>query len=120
MNALKIQRGSVSPHVSSRRTIASNATKGGDNSVTLLDYGAGNIRSIKNAIKKLGYSINDVESPKDILSAQKLIFPGVGAFGQAMDILKKKGYLEPLREYVLEDKPFFGICIGMQVLFEGS
>lgn len=91
-----------------------------DREVTLLDYGAGNIRSIKNAIKKLGYSINEVQSPKDITSAQKLIFPGVGAFGQAMEILKNKGYLDPLREYILEDKPFFGICIGMQVLFDGS
>lgn len=120
MYALKVQRGIASPRLSSRRNITSRATGSSDNSVTLLDYGAGNIRSIKNAIKKLGYSINEVESPKDIMAAQKLIFPGVGAFGQAMDILKKKGYLDPLREYILEDKPFFGICIGMQVLFEGS
>ena len=91
-----------------------------DKEVTLLDYGAGNIRSIKNAIKKLGYSIKEVESPKDIASAQKLIFPGVGAFGQAMEILKQREFLEPLKEYILDDKPFFGICIGMQVLFDGS
>lgn len=113
--------GRALPHMSTRRNIScAKAARSGDSSVTLLDYGAGNIRSIKNAIKKLGYSIKEVESPRDIASAEKLIFPGVGAFGQAMDILKKKGYLDPLRDYILEDKPFFGICIGMQVLFEGS
>ena len=91
------------------------------NPITLLDYGAGNIRSIKNAIRKLGYDIREVQSIKDIESASKLVFPGVGAFGQAMDVLKKKGYDEALREYIVnQDKPFFGICIGMQVLFEGS
>lgn len=82
--------------------------------------GAGNIRSIKNAIRKLGYSIKEVEHPKDISNAEKLIFPGVGAFGQAMEILKQRDFLNPLKDYILEDKPFFGICIGMQVLFEGS
>eukprot|EP00878_Enallax_costatus_P026793 GHUV01028792.1.p1 GENE.GHUV01028792.1~~GHUV01028792.1.p1 ORF type:complete len:424 (+),score=63.96 GHUV01028792.1:103-1374(+) len=88
--------------------------------VTLLDYGAGNVRSVRNAIKKLGYSIKDVEKPSDIAAADKLIFPGVGTFGQAMDVLKSRGYIQPLVDHIQSGKPFFGICLGLQLLFEGS
>jgi len=87
-----------------------------------LDYGAGNVRSIRNAIKFLGYSVRDVTSPADLGRADvnKLVFPGVGAFGSAMHELEKGGYVKALREYINNDRPFFGICIGMQVLYEGS
>lgn len=61
-----------------------------------------------------------VTSPQDILNADRLVFPGVGAFGQAMEILKQRGFSEPLKEYIADNRPFLGICIGMQVLFEGS
>ncbi|HID43074.1 MAG TPA: imidazole glycerol phosphate synthase subunit HisF [Archaeoglobaceae archaeon] len=88
--------------------------------VTLLDYGAGNVRSIRNAIKKLGYSVKDVGEPMDILKANKLIFPGVGSFGSAMKRLEKDGYVEPLKEYIRSGRPFLGICLGLQTLFEGS
>lgn len=64
---------------------------GGEGAVTLLDYGAGNVRSIRNAIALLGYEIKDVARPEDILGADRLIFPGVGAFAAAMDVLKSKG-----------------------------
>lgn len=74
----------------------------------------------RNAITRLGFSIIDVNSADDIKNAKKLIFPGVGAFGVAVENLKKKGLFEALREYLQNDKPFFGICIGMQMLFEGS
>ena len=88
--------------------------------VTLLDYGAGNVRSIRNAIRKLGYDVKDVSSPKDVENASKLIFPGVGSFGNAMKTLYQSGYVEALRRYVENGKPFFGICLGLQTLFEGS
>jgi glutamine amidotransferase/cyclase len=88
--------------------------------VTLLDYGAGNIRSVRNAIHKLGVTVKDVETPEDILSADKLIFPGVGSFGLVMDRLRDKGYVEPLIRRINENKPFLGICIALQTLFEGS
>jgi len=88
--------------------------------VTLLDYGAGNVRSVRNAIRALGFEVRDVKLPEDILSAEKLVFPGVGAFGSAIGRLQADGYFEPLRRRLLEGKPFFGICIGLQVLFEGS
>ncbi|RUS17875.1 hypothetical protein BC937DRAFT_89389 [Endogone sp. FLAS-F59071] len=86
----------------------------------MLDYGAGNVRSLVNAVEKLGYHIEMVKDPNDILNAEKLIFPGVGAFGSAMDSLVSKGYAEPLKQYIASGKPFMGICIGMQTLFEAS
>ena len=86
--------------------------------VTLLDYGAGNVRSIRNAINRLGWSIRDVTSPADITAASRLIFPGVGSFAAAMAHLHAAGYVEPLRAYIQSGRPFFGICIGMQALFE--
>ena len=86
-----------------------------DRDVFLLDYGAGNVRSVRNAITKLGYNIRDVERPQDLARATRLIFPGVGAFGSCMDILQSKGYIEPLKDYLMEGKPFYGICLGLQV-----
>nr|VFK29076.1 MAG: glutamine amidotransferase / cyclase [Candidatus Kentron sp. MB]VFK30937.1 MAG: glutamine amidotransferase / cyclase [Candidatus Kentron sp. MB]VFK75728.1 MAG: glutamine amidotransferase / cyclase [Candidatus Kentron sp. MB] len=88
--------------------------------ITLLDYGAGNVRSVRNAIKALGFPLRDVQTPDDIRQAQRLIFPGVGAFGSAMEKLRSDGYLQPLREYLASDRPFLGICIGLQALFQGS
>ncbi|EMD42128.1 hypothetical protein CERSUDRAFT_110673 [Gelatoporia subvermispora B] len=86
----------------------------------LLDYGAGNVRSLANTIKKLGYEFEWISSPADFLKATSLIFPGVGAFGTAIEGLESRGLLEPLREYIASGKPYFGICIGMQVLFQSS
>jgi len=88
--------------------------------VTLLDYGAGNVRSVRNAIKKLGMSVVDVKQPEDILTAEKLIFPGVGSFGLVMDRLKESGYIEPLQRRIRENKHFLGICVALQALYEGS
>ena len=88
--------------------------------ITLLDYGAGNVRSVRNAIRKLGYEVQDVQRPEDINDAEKLVFPGVGSFGSAIDKLNQSGYTEPLIEYIRADKPFLGICLGLQTLFEAS
>ncbi len=88
--------------------------------ITLLDYGAGNVRSVINAIERLGETVRLVESPADITDAERLIFPGVGSFGHMMEILAAKGFLEPLRNYLLADRPFLGICLGLQALFSGS
>lgn len=96
------------------------AARGGDSVVTLLDYGAGNVRSVRNAIRHLGFDIKDVQTPEDILGANRLIFPGVGAFASAMDVLNKKGMAEALCTYIMEDRPFLGICLGLQLLFESS
>jgi len=88
--------------------------------ITLLDYGAGNVRSVINAIEKLGGSVKVVSRPEDVLHAEKLVFPGVGSFGSMMHILEKKGYVDPLKTFLMSQKPFFGICLGMQALFESS
>ena len=88
--------------------------------ITLLDYGAGNVRSVINAIEKLGERVKVAASDLDIRNAEKLLFPGVGSFGSMMRILRQKQYVEPLRAFLSSGRPFFGICLGMQVLFESS
>ncbi len=88
--------------------------------ITLLDYGAGNVRSVINAIHSLGEDVKIVENGQDILSADKLVFPGVGAFGSMMQILKRNDYIAPLMTYLQSDRPFLGICLGLQALFEFS
>ncbi|MEE4164810.1 MAG: imidazole glycerol phosphate synthase subunit HisH, partial [Desulfocapsaceae bacterium] len=88
--------------------------------ITLLDYGAGNVRSVRNAVKKLGYEIRDASSPEDIVYADKLIFPGVGSFGLVMEQLVKDGYREALITRIRENRPFLGICVALQAFFEGS
>lgn len=88
--------------------------------ITLLDYGAGNVRSVRNAIQKLGFSVQDVKSPADIVTAEKLIFPGVGSFGLVMTRLQEMGYIEPLKQRIAQNKDFLGICVALQALYEGS
>ena len=88
--------------------------------VSLLDYGAGNVCSLRNALRKLGFEVDDVTTPEHIAAAGVLLFPGVGSFGNCMAVLEAKGLIEPLRAYVRADRPFLGICLGMQTLFESS
>ncbi|KAH9651938.1 Imidazole glycerol phosphate synthase hisHF [Citrus sinensis] len=103
----------------SPRALSIRATSS-DSVVTLLDYGAGNVRSVRNAIRHLGFGIKDVQTPEDILNANRLIFPGVGAFAAAMDVLNKTGMAEALCAYIEKDHPFLGICLGLQLLFQSS
>ncbi len=88
--------------------------------ITLLDYGAGNVRSVINAIEALGERVEAVTRSEDILSAEKLVFPGVGNFISMIRILERKNYVDPLKEYLASGRPFFGICLGLQALFEES
>ncbi|KAL9479807.1 hypothetical protein ACSS6W_004593 [Trichoderma asperelloides] len=88
--------------------------------VHLLDYVAGNIRSLVNAIEKLGYEVDWVRSPEDVPRAEKLILPGVGHFGHCMTQLGQAGYLPAIKKHIEAGKPFMGICVGLQALFEGS
>ena len=88
--------------------------------ITLLDYGAGNVRSVINAIEKLGETVKVVAGPEEIQAADKLVFPGVGSFGSMMQILREKRFIEPLLAFLNSGRPFLGICVGMQALFAGS
>jgi len=88
--------------------------------ISLLDYGAGNVRSVINAIESLGERVKVVSDPNDIMTADKLVFPGVGSFGSMMRILREKNYIGPLKDFLRADKSFLGICMGLQALFEKS
>ncbi|KAF2862977.1 imidazole glycerol phosphate synthase HisHF [Piedraia hortae CBS 480.64] len=88
--------------------------------VHLLDYAAGNIRSLVNAIEKLGWEVEWIKSPKDVPKAEKLILPGVGHFGHCLSQFTQAGYVEPVKAHITSGKPFMGICVGLQALFEGS
>jgi glutamine amidotransferase/cyclase len=88
--------------------------------ITLLDYGAGNVRSVTNALEYIGENVKVVKNSEDIISAEKLIFPGVGNFGSMIRILQQQNYLAPLKSYIQSDRPFLGICLGLHVLFETS
>ena len=88
--------------------------------IGFLDYGAGNVRSVMNAIHNLGHSVKVVTTAQDIRNAERLIFPGVGNFGEMMKILHQRGFVEPLKEFLQSGRPFLGICLGLQALFERS
>ncbi|EHK25514.1 uncharacterized protein TRIVIDRAFT_31655 [Trichoderma virens Gv29-8] len=88
--------------------------------VHLLDYVAGNIRSLVNAIEKLGYEVDWIRSPEDVPKAEKLILPGVGHFGHCMTQLSQANYLPAIKKHIEDGKPFMGICVGLQALFQGS
>ncbi|KAM0696418.1 hypothetical protein Q7P36_003664 [Cladosporium allicinum] len=88
--------------------------------VHLLDYAAGNIRSLVNAVEKLGWEVEWIRSPEDVEKADKLILPGVGHFGHCLTQFANAGYVDPVRKHIQSGKPFMGICVGLQALFETS
>ena len=88
--------------------------------ITLLDYGAGNVRSVINALERLGETVVKVSTAADIDQAERLVFPGVGNYGAMMEILKQKQLVEPLLRYLHDDRPFLGICVALQALFDSS
>ncbi len=88
--------------------------------IVVVDYGMGNLRSVENALSKLGYLVVVSRSPQLIKKAHGVILPGVGSFRDCMENLKKHHLLFPLREFIRTGRPFLGICLGMQVLFTES
>ncbi len=88
--------------------------------ITLLDYGAGNVRSVINALESFGETVVLVDTAKDLDRAERLVFPGVGNYGAMMQILRQKQLIKPLQQYLLDNRPFLGICVALQALFESS
>ena len=88
--------------------------------IAMIDYDAGNIKSVEKALQKLGADVVITKDPQEILNADKVILPGVGSFGDAMNNLKKYGLDEVIHQVVEKGTPFLGICLGLQLLFERS
>ncbi|MEM1085960.1 MAG: imidazole glycerol phosphate synthase subunit HisH [Verrucomicrobiota bacterium] len=88
--------------------------------VGIIDYGAGNLRSVANAVQSLGIEPRVFASPEGFDDLTHAILPGVGAFGDSMDELTRRDLVEPIREWIAADRPFFGICVGFQLLFESG
>ena len=88
--------------------------------VTIVDYGAGNLRSVAKAIEKLGRTPHVTGNPDDVSGAEAVIFPGQGASESAMTALRERGLVDPLREVIARGVPFFGVCLGLQLLLDSS
>ena len=99
-------------------TAASLLRRGGV--IAIIDYGMGNLGSVEKALKRLGGRARISSDPKEVARAQGLVFPGVGAFGEAMRELKKRRLADPILGSIREGKPFLGLCLGLQLLFESS
>lgn len=86
--------------------------------VTIVDYGSGNLRSVQKACERLGAAAIITDDPNRVAETDRLILPGVGAFGDAMRELRIRGLVDPILAHLRADRPFFGICMGLQLLFE--
>ncbi|MBE7446190.1 MAG: imidazole glycerol phosphate synthase subunit HisH [Planctomycetia bacterium] len=85
--------------------------------IAIVDYGMGNLRSVEKAFERLGFDVKVTDNPNEVRNADKLVLPGVGAFKDAMDGLRQRGFIEPIIKWIRSGKPFLGICLGLQLLF---
>ncbi|HET6477833.1 MAG TPA: imidazole glycerol phosphate synthase subunit HisH [Dehalococcoidales bacterium] len=88
--------------------------------IAIIDYGAGNLRSVANAIARLGYQPRITSQARELSEAQAVILPGVGAAGDTMESMRNLGLVEPIKQLIADNRPFFGVCIGLQVLFTST
>ena len=88
--------------------------------IAIIDYDAGNIRSVEKAMAKLGQEVWITRDRERIMNADKVILPGVGSFGDDMEHLREYNLVEVIKDVVAEKKPFLGICLGLQLLYESS
>jgi len=88
--------------------------------IAIVDYNMGNLASVQNAFAKLGKDTVVESNPEKFKEYDKLILPGVGAFGDAMEHLRERNMINAIKEFALSDKPILGICLGMQLLFQSS
>jgi glutamine amidotransferase len=87
-------------------------------SISIVDYGSGNLRSVQKAFERLGVVASIASRPEEMESAEIVVLPGVGAFGDAMRELSLRGFVDPIRRHLASDRPFLGICMGLQLLFD--
>jgi imidazole glycerol-phosphate synthase subunit HisH len=90
------------------------------NSVSVIDYGIGNLFSVQRALEKAGADVKLITNPNDVQNAERLVLPGVGAFADCMNTLKKREFIQPILDYMKLDRPFLGLCVGMQMLLDES
>ena len=88
--------------------------------VVILDYGAGNLRSVVRAVERVGWTPSVADIPAALDSAAALILPGVGAAADTMANLRQRGLIEPVKEYIAGGRPFLGVCMGLQALMTVS
>jgi glutamine amidotransferase len=88
--------------------------------IIVVDYDAGNLRSVQRALEAVGQRPRVTPDPRDIERAEALVLPGVGSAQDCMRKLAERGLIDPLREYAASGRPFFGVCVGLQLLFDGS
>lgn len=88
--------------------------------IQIIDYGMGNLRSVQKAFESLGHAATICTDPDALQSADRVVLPGVGAFRDAIRQLREHGFVEPIRRYVSAGRPFLGICLGLQLLFDVS
>ncbi|MGH9558704.1 MAG: imidazole glycerol phosphate synthase subunit HisH [Bryobacteraceae bacterium] len=88
--------------------------------IAIVDYGAGNLRSVQNTLEEIGASYKIFATPEDLDRAEKIILPGVGHFGQMMRSLDRLGFRDPILDRIRAGVPFLGICLGLQALFQSS
>lgn len=86
--------------------------------IVIIDYGMGNLRSVQKGFEKVGHSATITSDAETIAAASKIVLPGVGAFGDAMEELRRRTLVEPVKQVITAGKPFLGICLGLQLLFE--
>jgi imidazole glycerol-phosphate synthase subunit HisH len=91
-----------------------------DGAIAIVDYGMGNLRSVQKAFEHVGHSACVTDDPETIAAAPGVVLPGVGAFGACMTNLAGRGLVEPVLSAIRSGRPFLGICLGMQLLFEES
>lgn len=88
--------------------------------IALIDYGSGNLRSVEKALRHIGAEVKLVDSPEKLDGNDAVVLPGVGAFGDCATNLRSRGLWEPMQDWLRSGRPFLGICVGYQLLFEGS
>jgi glutamine amidotransferase len=88
--------------------------------IALLDYDSGNIRSVEKALRKAGAEVVRARTPEAMVGAAGIVLPGVGAFDDCIHAMERQGLLDAVRAWIAADRPFLGICVGYQALFERS